>query len=47
LERAVPEISPFQSPYKHWRSGLLLEVVVAAGFMSVLAVLAYLLAATM
>jgi hypothetical protein len=41
----MPEISPFQSPYKHWRSGLLLEVLAAAGFMASLAVLAYVLAA--
>ncbi|WP_267191814.1 hypothetical protein [Parvivirga hydrogeniphila] len=41
----MSEISPFQSPYKHWRSGLLLEMLTAAGFISALVVLAYVLAA--
>lgn len=41
----MPEISPFQSPYKHWRSGLLLEIVAAAAFMCLLALLAFVLAA--
>lgn len=41
----MPEISPFQSPYKHWRSGLLLELLATTSFMAILAALAYALAA--
>ncbi|MDI6713222.1 MAG: hypothetical protein QMD96_08295 [Anaerosomatales bacterium] len=40
----MPEISPFQSPYKHWRSGLLTEIAVAAAFMALLAVAALVIA---
>lgn len=40
----MPEISPFQSPYKHWRSGLLMEIAVATAFMALLTAAAFLIA---